>query len=585
MQGTEVHWTWGPLGYLHLPQPIGAIAKSPPYFIVLSHVVAVLLLLRLTYVIKSMTLALWTVLIVAAGCLLNPFSFQDRLEVPVLLAALLVVIDKSQWRYLELVLLGQLAALGLLGKFNVGCQSFALFLTAVAIFVYQDHPLSRSKRWALGGSLLLFLLTLFAVYRTATGEILSIGAYFRTCLEIASGYSESMAVVAPEWQIHLAILSVVALFAAIPLLTARPRLLLPGILLAAVVVFFAWKNATVRQVRYTRSFNPTMALASLYLVVHAAAGRDRRLIMAYQLASLYMGYQLIAAEFPGQRDYVVRSRLSLQHAGIQAQRLFAWKRTRDQIAKQSATNLSVLRLDSRFHEAIGQSAVDAVPWNMARVYANQWNWRPRPIIQSYSAYTPSLDALNANHLLSTDAAEHVLLEWGPIDQRHHFFADPMSWRALLDRYDFIFQNDQVALLRRGDPGRFKEDIALGATRSTWGEPIIVPDEEGWVILSVTIEKSLWGVVRAIFFRLEPTYVEVSYRSGKTRQWRAVAESLESGVIINPSPSTFHELASMFRSADMQVAEEVVSIRLLTSDPDQFEADIPVRWSRITTSRP
>ena len=45
------------------------------------------------------------------------------------------------------------------------------------------------------------------------------------------------------------------------------------------------------------------------------------------------------------------------------------------------------------------------------VPANGWRWSPRPVFQSYSAYTPALDQLNASHLASRESADHILMQW------------------------------------------------------------------------------------------------------------------------------------------------------------------------------
>jgi hypothetical protein len=62
-----------------------------------------------------------------------------------------------------------------------------------------------------------------------------------------------------------------------------------------------------------------------------------------------------------------------------------------------------------------------------------WDWRPAPVFQSYAAFIPALDRLDAEHYESARAADLVLLNFPAIDGRHPFLETPVLWRALMDR--------------------------------------------------------------------------------------------------------------------------------------------------------
>src|SRR6202040_4372562 len=77
---------------------------------------------------------------------------------------------------------------------------------------------------------------------------------------------------------------------------------------------------------------------------------------------------------------------------------------------------------------------------------NEWN--PRPIIQSYSAYTPALVRLNEQHLRGPDAPEWVLFDLQSIDGRLPSLDDGLSWPALLDNYAFTSYNGHFVLMHK-----------------------------------------------------------------------------------------------------------------------------------------
>src|ERR1700722_950414 len=80
-------------------------------------------------------------------------------------------------------------------------------------------------------------------------------------------------------------------------------------------------------------------------------------------------------------------------------------------------------------QAIGAGTVNVLPWETDVIPANGWDWRPAPVFQSYAAFTPALDRLDAEHYASASAADFVLLNFPAIDRRHPFLETPVSWRA------------------------------------------------------------------------------------------------------------------------------------------------------------
>ena len=65
-------------------------------------------------------------------------------------------------------------------------------------------------------------------------------------------------------------------------------------------------------------------------------------------------------------------------------------------------------------------------------FGNQWS--PRPVLQSYSAYTKELSLQNAAHLLGERAPRNVLFNVQPIDNRLPSLEDGSSWPVLLANY-------------------------------------------------------------------------------------------------------------------------------------------------------
>ncbi len=72
-------------------------------------------------------------------------------------------------------------------------------------------------------------------------------------------------------------------------------------------------------------------------------------------------------------------------------------------------------------QKIGNNSVDVFPWNIQLLLENKLNYLPRPVIQSYTAYTPYLEDLNFNHYNSIKGPEFVLFDYASIDERYPLY--------------------------------------------------------------------------------------------------------------------------------------------------------------------
>ena len=64
-----------------------------------------------------------------------------------------------------------------------------------------------------------------------------------------------------------------------------------------------------------------------------------------------------------------------------------------------------------------KGTVDIYPYEEDIVLEHGFELHPRPVFQSYMAYTPRLARANAEHLAGDDAPQWILLRVAPIDQR------------------------------------------------------------------------------------------------------------------------------------------------------------------------
>jgi hypothetical protein len=102
----------------------------------------------------------------------------------------------------------------------------------------------------------------------------------------------------------------------------------------------------------------------------------------------------------------------------------------------------------RITKAVGRDSVDILGFQQSIAIYNDLNYTPRPIFQSYSAYTPMLAALNAGYIAGKSAPEWILQRYETIDGRYPSCDDGPALRALLDRYTYQFQDSGYIVWRR-----------------------------------------------------------------------------------------------------------------------------------------
>jgi hypothetical protein len=194
----------------------------------------------------------------------------------------------------------------------------------------------------------------------------------------------------------------------------------------------------------------------------------------------------------------------------------------------------------RIINAVGTQTVDVFGFQQAVAILNGLRYSPRPVLQSYVAYTPKLAALNGAFMAGDRAPQWILQRYETIDGRYPSMDDGPALRALLDRYTFQFQDsgyvawrrteDQKKTLtalpppvREGDAGMNEEipvgDLAAGA--SVW--------------LEVDYSENIRGKLRALLYKPPKVtlVVAVAGQPGTPGKFRFPRMLAREGMLLSP----------------------------------------------------
>lgn len=231
--------------------------------------------------------------------------------------------------------------------------------------------------------------------------------------------------------------------------------------------------------------------------------------------------------------------------------------------------------------------VDVYSTNHAVALAHGLPWRPRPVLQSYSAYTPALARLNRDHLLGVDAPDWVWFTVEPIDGRLASQEDGASWPVLLRDYEPVQRVQGGVVLKR----RAQAAASMPAPgqvvlqrRAALGERVELPRDAGPLTLSVDVHRNLLGRLLHTFFKARSLALEVELTSGETRRLRVVSGMLVEPVVLSPLVENTDEFAMLYGDLSLLSDKQVRAVRLVESDrgPSHWASDLELTIRQAST---
>ncbi|MDF5722697.1 MAG: hypothetical protein PUP91_19895 [Rhizonema sp. PD37] len=380
--------------------------------------------------------------------------------------------------------------------------------------------------------------------------------YLRNSLEISSGYSSAMSTVGSHWILGLAILELVLIYILLIIIARKGNV---GFALALFLVLtLAFKHGFVRQDTHIMIFACCTPII-ISLCIPISSIRIQKLSFLLYLYALFL-FLVFFVSLEGKITSVYHS-LSPHKVSSHLSYIFRPDTLKSDLRASSATNLSLLKVPENVTNVVKNKKIDIVPWEIALVPANNFNWKPRPIFQSYSAYTTSLDDINFKSL-STESREYIFYQFKAIDSRHPFFDEPKTFFYISCYYqissiipDFInvHSNPFVpSLTLKHLLLEQKSDLCLPSTSSKtlllhWNtSQSILASNDSVVRAKVKFNYSVFGKIYKTLFRSPPVMMQVTYVDGFKQSYRIIPENSENGIFVSHLPRDNNEVRAFFQ---------------------------------------
>ena len=561
--GKDILFTYGPFGFLLWPQFNGnnlLIASIVSISMKFSFVLASLFL---NYRTKT------SVSIISNGFIIG-ITFLVALQISlhnllIFLPVVLLLLHNFSGKSLPLVLACIVVSFALMVKASSGILSLLALASYVLITGFRDRKIQCFTVVFLTLSLVC-TVTWFFLYQNFGGFF----DYFKATLEFSVGNSSAMSL-NPENNWWFVSGFIICFFVMPFILKDKNIIFLYMVLMFTGVAFFKYAISREDHLGHLLYY----LFQFLYLVFVVSLSIEKKHLIG--AAIVFIALLLFINSSP-YKSSIPRFYESFLISFFDKKDVSFETHTND-LANRSSRVLGKRLLDSEILSLVGDRSIDSYPWDTIYIAANQLNWRPRPVIQSYITYTPYLDQKNEEFFRSENAPEFLLWEkshfggeLGSIDGRHLFNDEPLTLLAILTHYFARYETaDHILLQRAVNPRLAASSVSLKKPFK-WREWIDIPSDKitsrDVFRAQIFIERTIFQKIKMLVYKEFDSYITYKFKNGEERKYRLIVDNARSGVWINPS---------QVKLLEFDAKNDVVAIKLTHSKGDYFKSSFFVAW--------
>ncbi len=551
--GTQIVFTFGPLGFLSartsLGHLVGARIAFALFWSAIVALAATAMAKRLTGWVRYAFLAWLVVFTLSEGLDQTAFFVMAY-------GAWLLLVDhpRQRWQAPLFVFVFIVLSLIKLSFLTAGLGSLAL----VVPYWLQQRKIRKTIVLALAAP------SGFIAGWAALGQSLShLAPWFRHGLELESGYSAAMNLV-PKTPVLGAALAALALFASALVATAvrahRSLLTWAVIITQAQYAFLAWKEGFTRSGDWHTFvflwFLP-LGMAFCFLDDPPSAHPASHRWVLHVTFAISMALCLAAAHF--------------QTAGFAGQQITHWPR---RVAHNAQTIFAALpgRWDELFagcrdskhdpmllldhaKDVIGNQSVDVMNYLLLAAVVNDMNYQPRPIIQGFVAYTPTLQSLNEEYFRGAGRPHFVMLSPQATDGRFPTLEDSAALNYALNNYVPVARDGRFLILQQ----RTAEDLTFQLVHEEslrFGEKFdLSPWTQGPLFMTVGIAPTVLGRAVTLLYQPHPLYMRISTGQEEER-YRIIPSMAEGPFLVNPLLNSNYDVMNLYDACHGKELESV-----------------------------
>ena len=190
---------------------------------------------------------------------------------------------------------------------------------------------------------------------------------------------------------------------------------------------------------------------------------------------------------------------------------------------------------SKIAQRVGHSSIDVFNYRQGAAFLNDLNYHPRPVIQSYSAYTPDLLRANLDFYRSPSRPSYVLFSLETIDGRFPTLDDALLLPYILANYQPVLAEHHFLLMERtpGPSRNLSYDRVYSASLDIGQKLDITTWNNSPLFLRVSTTPTLLGRILTLLYQPPAYKLEVELDEGSKRDFRFIRGMASQGFLVNP----------------------------------------------------
>lgn len=402
-----------------------------------------------------------------------------------------------------------------------------------------SHGWRRALRW-LASFAIVLLLTWLSIGQRAV----DLPAYVITSLELASGFDAAMSLEAKPIELAFGWISI-SIVAALALVHARarrstepvsrPKFGFDGrrarslaVLVCAALLYKAgftradhvWTFFCVAFALPYFLLDPTIAAPRWRLAALRTAGAALLFVLAVTGSS--SGCPPASVLHVAARQRIDEAWTWFRRPGVDRAE---WERRRSVLARRFAL--------PRIRSIVDDAEIACFDNGHGLLFLNDLRWRPQPVMQAYTVFTPRSARRNAGFFESNSAPRFVLFDGSRVDGRLPGSEDPLALQALLAHYALRTQERGVLLLERRARNVSTPRTIERRGTVVFGEPLVIPKTSHPLVLRARVAPSWRGRLRGLVYQRAKLEVEVVFGANEPVRQRIAPFALECGIVVRP----------------------------------------------------
>lgn len=538
--GSQVHFTYGPLGFLMFSLPMGNnLLIASCFWFITRCILAALLIHLLSRSLSKTNLS--NILVSGLGLIL----FLSLMNVHLLFFLNLSLIlcysfDKKNSGYVLAACF--ISILTFLIKPGLGIYNFL-----VLYFYFLIH---RNWRYllliTLANILMYFTLWLF-FYHNLSGSI----GFLHSSWEFISGFNQAMSIIQPN--------SLAYIFLSLFFLFLTGLAFLPDRALSQQVgKKWHWKDRVSGiNARGLIAFLITLP-AILFCYKFSYSREDQHIYLILNFTILcYLFWWLLLNSWSARLIlllcgffcclFLYLNQLQVGYAALPLQinlginnfyqEIIHPQKYKAELQHQSQLKFSKIDLAVEKFLDVKNRSFDIYPYHTALLAAKNLRWQPRPVMQSYTSYTAYLDNLNAAFIDTQKAADYIIWHDADtlteIDQRYLLNSEPNTSFALLNYYQAVGSYKNFVFFKKISNPRFTSLHPFSHQSIKWNQWLAIPKNNYSLIRAkIFLQQNIYQKFSSLFY---PPQVKIDYLlSNQTvLSYPLIVATAKNGIWIRP----------------------------------------------------